>query len=344
MAPLLARRALLAAGSTLALAAAALPSPRRSVSAQEPGAAIEVVPGIVYAVGEKFDGSFNEGAYRGLLAFREETGRNFLEWQPQSPGEFGQGVDAMVERGANLIVAVGFYYAQPLAEVAAAYPDIRFVLIDAVAEGPNILSILFREQEGSYLVGVLAALASQTGTIGFVAALDIPLIRKFIDGFGQGARDTRPEIDYLVNFVGVTPEAFNDPVKGGEVARSQIARGADVIFAGAGNSNMGVFQAAADAGVLAIGVDSNQNGLFPGTILTSMLKRVDIAVLAAIDAVGTGVFEPGVVTLGLAEGGVDWALDEHNRPLVTAEMEAAVEAARQGIIEGRIAVADPGAE
>jgi basic membrane protein A len=299
------------------------------------------VPGIVYGVGEKFDGSFNEGAFGALEQWAKDGGGTFLEYEPRAVTEFATGVDALVSRGATLIIAVGFYYAQPLGEAAAAYPDVRFVLIDAVAEGPNIRCILFREQEGSYLTGVLAALASKSGTIGFVAALDIPLIRKFVDGFGQGARDTRADIQYLVNFVGVTPAAFNDPVKAGEITRGQITRGADVIFAGAGNSNMGIFQAAKDAGIYAIGVDSNQNGIAPGTILTSMLKRVDRAILRALADAASGDWTPGVVTLGLAEDGVGWALDDNNRALVTPEMEAAVERARQGIVDRTIEVVDP---
>jgi basic membrane protein A len=308
------------------------------------GAEAAPVPGIVYGVGEKFDGSFNEGAFGALEQWKKETGGSYLEYEPRAVTEFGAGVDALVARGATLIVAVGFYYAQPLTDAAAAYPDVRFVLIDAVAEGPNIRCILFREQEGSYLVGVLAALASKTGTIGFVAALDIPLIRKFVDGFGQGAKDTRADIQYLVNFVGVTPAAFNDPVKAGEITKSQIERGADVIFAGSGNSNTGIFQAAKDAGVYAIGVDSNQNGIVPGTILTSMLKRVDQAILHALADAAGGGWTPGVVTLGLAEDGVGWALDDNNRDLITPEMEAAVERARQGIIDGTIKVVDPTAQ
>jgi basic membrane protein A len=326
------RDTLVLAGGALATALAA-----RRAAAQDAALA----PGIVYAVGEKFDGSFNEGAYRALEAFRRDTGIAFVEYQPKSVAEFGQGLAAMARRGVNFVVVVGFYYAQPLSVAAAEYPDMRFVLVDAVADAPNVLSVTFREQEGAYLTGVIAAMASKTGTVGFVAAIDIPLIRKFVDGFGQGAKDARGDIAYLVNFIGSTPEAFNDPTRAGEIARSQIARGADVIFAGAGNSNQGVFQAARDAGVFAIGVDSNQNGVIPGTILTSMLKHVDVAVTEALRAALAGDWRPGARSLGLAEHGVGWALDGHNRALVTPAMEEAARAAETAIVEGRITVVDP---
>jgi basic membrane protein A len=174
--------------------------------------------------------------------------------------------------------------------------------------------------------------------------MDIPLLRKFITGYEAGARHADPAARTLVNFVGNTAAAFNDPTTGGELARSQFERGADVVFAGAGNSNLGIFQIADDMGRYAIGVDSNQNHLYPGTILTSMLKRVDVAVYGALEAARDGTWQPGVVSLGLAEDGVGWALDEHNAPLITDAMIAAVEAAREAIIAGEITVPDPTAE
>jgi len=302
-----------------------------------------ITPGIVYAVGEKFDGSFNEGAYNALEAFAAETGIEYLEFSPANPTEFAQGVERLVRRGADTVICVGFYYAQPLAELAPRHPDVRFTLVDAVAEADNVRSVLFREHEGAFLTGILAAMASETGAIGFVGAIDIPLIRKFITGFEEGARHVDPDIDYFVNFVGTTPAAFNDPTTGNELAVSQIERGADVVFAGAGNSNRGIFQAAIDEGVYAIGVDSNQNGEAPGTILTSMLKRTDIAVRRSLDAAMDGTWEPGAVSLGLAERGVGYALDENNWPLLTPEMIRAVENAMIDIVEGRIRVTDASA-
>lgn len=330
------RRALLAAAAAAALAA---PLFGAGPAAAQDGAA-EITPGIVYAVGEKFDGSFNEGAYNALEAFEAATGIAYLEYQPTNPTEFEQGVERLIRRGADTIIVVGFYYAQPLSEIAPRHPDVRFTMIDAVAEADNVQSVLFREQEGSFLTGMLAAMKSETGTIGFVGAIDIPLIRKFIVGFEEGARYVDPDIGYVVNFVGNTPAAFNDPTTANELAVSQIERGADVVFAGAGNSNRGIFQAAVDNGVYAIGVDSNQNGEAPGTILTSMLKRVDVAALAALSAARDGTWQPGILSLGLAEGGVGYALDDNNWPLMTPEMIVAVENAMIDIVNGTITVTD----
>lgn len=305
-----------------------------------PARAAEPVPAVIYAVGQKFDRSFNEAAYTGARRFSEATGIPHLEYEPRSPAQFGQAVEALVRRGATDIVCIGFYYATPLAEVAPRHPGIRFTLVDSVVDLPNVQSVVFKEHEGSFLTGVVAALASRTGRIGFVGAVDIPLIRKFIAGYGQGARHVRPDVEVTVNFVGATPAAFNDPIRGGEIARSQFERGVDVVFAGAGSSNFGVFQQAVDADRLAIGVDSDQGWLHPDHILTSMLKRVDLAVEQAFRAALDGTWRPGIRELGLAEGGVDYVYGDQNRALVGDEARAAAEAARADIVAGRIVVDD----
>ncbi|HYD67926.1 BMP family ABC transporter substrate-binding protein [Azospirillum sp.] len=302
--------------------------------------AADIVPGLIYAVGQKFDKSFNEGAFAGAERFRQATGTPVLEFQPQSPAQFEQAVSALARRGATDIVVIGFYYATPLNDLAPKFPKLRFTIVDAVVDRPNVQSITFKEQEGAFLVGVLAAHASKTGTLGFVGALDIPLIRRFITGYEQGAKHARADARLLVNFVGTTPAAFTDPTTGAEVAKSQFERGADVLFAGAGVSNFGVFAAAKEAGRLAIGVDSNQNHLYPGTILTSMLKRTDLAVERAFLGGRDGTWRPGVRALGLKEGGVDYAVDEHNRPLLTPAMLDAAEAARRAIVDGALVVTD----
>jgi basic membrane protein A len=305
------------------------------------GGEIPVKPGVIYALGDKEDGGFNEGALHALKFFHNETGEPYLEAELQKIGDFAAAVDGMVRQDANLIIAIGFYYADAVKAAAAAHPETRFVLVDGIADGPNIRSIVFREQEGAYLVGALAALASKTGTIGFVGATDVPLMKKFSSGFADGAKATRPETAILVDYVGTDTTAFRDRDRAAEVARGLIGRGADVIFAVAGEANLGVFQAAKEAGTFAIGVDSNQNGVVPGTILTSMLKRVDIAVLRSLDDMRAGSWTPGVVTLGVREHAVGWAIDQNNRPLVTPEMEEAVETARKGIADGSIIVPDP---
>lgn len=295
-------------------------------------AQVVVVPGVVYAVGEKFDGSFNEAALRGHERFQALTGQPFYEYLPTQLTEFPRALEALIRRGATDVTAVGFYWAQPLAETAPSYPEVRFNLIDAVAEAPNVRSITFRAYEGAYLTGVIAALTSRTGKIGFIVAMDIPLLREFVDGFRDGAQATRPETEVVVSVVGTTPAAFNDPTAAAELARAQFAQGVDVVFAGAGASNLGIFDAARQAGRFAIGVDSNQNPLAPGTILTSMLKRVDVAVLSALEDARAGRWTPGHRSLGLAEDAVGWSLDEHNETLVPPPVRDAAEAARQRLI------------
>ncbi|MEI6559255.1 MAG: BMP family ABC transporter substrate-binding protein [Rhodospirillaceae bacterium] len=300
----------------------------------------EIVPALVYAVGQKFDKSFNEAAHTGAERFRAETGLTVLEYQPQAVAEFERGVAALVRRGATDIAVIGFYYATPLATVSARFPAVRFTLIDAAIDRPNVRSVVFREQEGAFLVGMLAALVSKTGKLGFIGALDIPLLRRFIGGYQQGARYARPEVAVAVSFLGTTAAAFNDPAAGAEVARSQFESGVDVVFAGAGSSNFGIFQQAADQHRLAIGVDSNQNALHPGTMLTSMIKRVDLAVLDTFRSGRDGSWRPGNRGLGLAEGGVDYAVDRDNEALIPPALRLRLEEARALIIARRLAVTD----
>jgi basic membrane protein A len=322
------------ARNVVRIGAAILVAAATSLSAQE------FRPGVIYAVGQKFDKSFNEAAHEGSQRFKAETGIDTLEFEPQSPAQFEQGVNGLARRGVTDIVAVGFYYATPLAEVAPKHPNIRFTLIDSVADRLNVRSVVFKEHEGAFLAGMLAAMTSTSGRIGFVGAMDIPLLRKFAVGYEEGARYGRPSIQVIVNFIGTTPAAFSDPTAGRELARSQIDRGADVIFAGAGASNLGVFQQAVDSRKLAIGVDANQNGLHPGHILTSQLKRVDLAVLTAFRAGRDGTWRPGVVELGLKEDGVGLAFDAHNATLVPPDRRARIDQARNDIIAGRIKVTD----
>jgi basic membrane protein A len=205
---------------------------------------------------------------------------------------------------------------------------------------PNVQSIVFKEHEGSYLVGLLAGMASKSGKVGFVGGMDIPLIRKFGCGYAQGVKAARADATIFQNMTGDTGAAWNDPVKGGEITKGQMAQGADVVYAAAGATGLGVLQAAADGGALSIGVDANQNYLHPGKVLTSMLKRVDVAVYNVMKSGQDGTFKPGIMSLGLAEDGVGYAMDENNRPLVTAEMEAAAEKAKADIISGAIKVHD----
>jgi len=301
-------------------------------------------PAVVYSVGGKFDGSFNEAAYSGAERYRAETGESYGEFEIASQAQSAQALTTFAQKGFSPIVAIGFTHANALAKVAPRFPKTQFVLVDAVVEAPNVQSIVFREQEGSYVVGILAAMASKSGVIGFVGGMDIPLIRKFACGYILGARSADPQVKVLVNMTGPTPAAWSDPVRGAELARSQIEQGADVVIQAAGGTGIGMLQAAADAGVLGIGTDSNQNGLHPGQVLTSMRKRVDIAVYDNFMAAKDGEWEPGLKVLGLAEGGLDWVLDDANAALITPQMEAAAEAAEEAIANGEITVHDAAAD
>ncbi|PIE15402.1 MAG: BMP family ABC transporter substrate-binding protein [Rhodobacterales bacterium] len=295
-------------------------------------------PAIIFDMGGKFDKSFNEAAYTGAKRWADETGNSFREIELTSEAQREQALRRFAEKGYNPVVMTGFAFASSLEAVAGDFPDTKFALIDMVVDKPNVQSIVYKEYEGSYLVGVMAALASKSGTVGFVGGMDVPLIRKFACGYVQGVKATNPDATVIQNMTGTTPAAWNDPVKGGELTRAQIAQGADVVYAAAGGTGLGVLQTAADEGILSIGVDSNQNHLHPGQVLTTMLKRVDVAVFNAFSA-GTDL-KPGINVLGLAEGGVDYAMDEHNKDLVTPEMLAAVEAAKAKIIAGEIKVHD----
>ena len=295
-------------------------------------------PAVVFDMGGKFDKSFNETIFNGIERFREESGIAFGEFEVVAETQRERALRSFARRGFDPIIAVGFAQGPALEAVAKDFPDTRFSIIDMVVDLPNVQSILFKEHEGSFLVGVLAALASETGKVGFVGGMDIPLIRRFACGYVQGAKHANPDADAFVNMAGTTPAAWNDPVKGGELAKSQFDRGADVVYVVAGGTGLGVHQAAADGGKLSIGVDSNQNYLHPGSVLTSMLKRVDVAAYNVYKTAQDDTWAPGIQVLGLAEGGVGWALDENNESLITAEMRAAVEAAQAQIIDGSILV------
>lgn len=300
----------------------------------------DFVPAVIFDMGGKFDKSFNEAAYNGAERFKQEARISYLEFEVTNESQRDQALRRMARRGANVVVAVGFSFATPLEAVANEYPDTRFVIIDAVVDKPNVQSVVFKEHEGSFLVGMAAAMASKTGKVGFIGGMDIPLIRNFAYGYEQGVKYIAPNAEVLVNMTGTTPAAWNDPAKGAELAISQFDRGADVVYAAAGGTGLGVLQAAADRGKLAIGVDSNQNCIQPGHVLTSMLKRVDVAVYEAFKTAMDGSWQPGVRALGLAEQGVDYAVDECNAALLTPEMRAKLDEARQKIVAGELVVQD----
>lgn len=298
-------------------------------------AAAEFRPAVVYDLGGRADGSFNEAAFVGAERFAAETGAAYRDFEIQNDAQREQALRRFARDGFDPVVAIGFSHANALERVAADFPDTRFAIVDMVVDQPNVRSILFKEHEGSYLVGILAAMAAGEADVGFVGGMDIPLIRKFACGYVGGAKSVRPDITVFQNMTGTTGAAWNDPARGAELATSQINQGAEVVYHAAGGTGVGVLQAAADAGVLGVGTDSNQNGLHPGQVLTSLLKRTDVAVEEAFTA-----WAPGVRSLGLAEGGMDWARDEHNAALITPEMAAAADAAFAAIAAGEIVVHD----
>ena len=296
-------------------------------------------PAIIFDLGGKFDKSFNEAAFQGAQRWADETGGSFREIELQNEAQREQALRRFAEAGSNPIVMAGFAFADALGKVAPDYPETKFAVIDVNwLSMPNVRGIGFNEHEGSYLVGMLAAQTSKTGTVGFVGGMDIPLIRRFGCGFAQGVKAINADATIIANMTGTTPAAWNDPVKGSELTKAQISQGADVVFAAAGGTGVGVLQTAADEGILSIGVDSNQNYMHPGKVLTSMLKRVDNAVYEAFsqgNALETGNFQ-----MGVANGGVGYALDEFNASLVSADMQSAVDAAAAAMTAGTLSVHD----
>ncbi len=305
-----------------------------------PAVAQDVNPAVIYDAGGKFDKSFNEGVYNGMERFKADSGLEYRDFEIQNDSQREQAMRRFAERGHSPILAVGFSQGTALEKVAAEFPDTQFAIIDSVVDLPNVQSIVFKEHEGSYLVGMMAAMASESGKVGFVGGMDIPLIRKFLCGYAEGAKAANADVEIYQNMTGTTGAAWNDPVKGGELATSQIEQGADVVYHAAGGTGIGVLQAAADAGALGIGVDSNQNALHPGAVLTSMLKRVDNAAYKTFTDAVAGEWQPGISVLGLAEDGVGYAEDENNADLLTADMKTAIEEAKAAIIAGDVTVHD----
>jgi len=296
--------------------------------------------GIVFDIGGKDDRSFNAAANTGVLRAKNDLPIVLRDVEPGDPTSIEPALRAFAQYGYNLITGVGFAQGPILKEVARDYPQLHFVIIDSVVEAPNVASLLFKEHEGSFLVGMIAAYKTRTGTIGFVGGMDIPLIHKFATGYEEGARYVNPKIRVLKNYVGITDAAWNNPGKGRELANAQYEQGADVIFQAAGNSGLGVFDAAEAYKKYAIGVDANQNWVKPGYILTSMLKRIDNAIYRIVKDEVEGKFQGGVHIYGLENDGIGYALDQYNQHLIPDWVIEKVEQARREIIAGKIKVTD----
>ena len=298
-------------------------------------------PAVLFDMGGKFDKSFNEGIWNGLEKFRKETGIKYLEFEVRQEAQREQFLRKLASKGSDPILAVGFGQAAAVEKVAKEFPNTRFSIIDVNwLNLPNIQGIAFKEHEGSFLVGVLAAMKSQTGKVGFVGGMDIPLIHKFACGYVQGVKYINSGTTVYQKMTGTTPAAWSDPARGAQLAKTMYDSGADIVYAAAGSTGLGVLQAAAANNKLSIGVDSNQNHIQPGSVLSSMLKRVDVAAYDVFRTAYDGTWKAGFKILGLAEDGVGWALDEHNIKLVSMSMISKVEQVRQGIISGSIKVHD----
>jgi basic membrane protein A len=292
-------------------------------------------PAIIFDMGGKFDKSFNQSAYEGAQRWVKETGKKYMEFEISNDTQRMQAIRRMAERGADPIISIGFAQASALEQISKDFPKTHFAIIDAIVNKPNVQSVMFKEHEGSYVVGAIAATASKTGKVGFIGGMDIPLIRAFQCGYEQGVKATNAKAEVFSNMTGTTSSSWNDPTRGAELAKAQFAKGADVVFAAAGGTGVGVYQAAKDGGKLAIGVDSNQNHVQPGTMLTSMVKHVDVAVYNVLKG-WTG----GVQVLGLKEGGVDYALDEYNAKVFTPALKAVAEKTKADIVSGKVKVID----
>ncbi len=327
-----------------------------TTAAKREGCKIKV--GIVFDIGGKNDRSFNAAAWEGVKRAQNDLNICLYDVEPGNPTSIEPAMRAFAEKNFDLIIGVGFAQGPIMQKVATDFPNLKFAIIDGVifeADGKtpmkNVASLVFREHEGSYLVGMIAASKSKTGVIGFLGGMDIPLIHKFETGYAEGAKSVNPNIKILDNYVGVTDGAWNNPGKGKELSLNQIDKGADVIFTAAGNSGLGAFDAVeqygkndqGEANKFVIGVDSNQNGVKPGFVLTSMVKRVDNAVYDVVKEVLGGKFDGGFHVFGLDKDGVAYAMDDNNngeKPLIPADVIQKVEEAKRKIVLGEIKVTD----
>jgi basic membrane protein A len=330
------------APAALALAVLAAPlAGCASKSAEPPSHPAALKVGLVFDVGGRGDKSFNDAAYAGLDSAKRQLQ---IEFQTLETGEGADREAAMRQlaaSGSQLVFGVGFLFSDDIKALAQEFPNVKFACVDyTVKEGetlpPNLLALKFKEEEGSYLVGALAALLSRTGTVGFVGGMEIPLIKKFEAGYRAGVRAVRPGCRVIVKYAGSTGSAFKDPTKGKELALAEYHQGADIIFHASGSTGLGVFEAGRELKKLAIGVDSDQYDEAPGVVLTSMVKHVEVAVFNTIREAQAGSFAGGVKVFGLAEDGVDWVYDDRNKALIPDAVKARVDSLRAEIVAGRI--------
>ena len=304
--------------------------------------------GVVFDVGGRGDKSFNDGAYAGAVRARNELGATVHYIEPGESSDREAGLRLLAAEGMDLVVGVGFIFTDDLNALAKEYPNVRFAGVDyavgsdasgnPVLPPPNVAALRFREEEGSFLVGAIAGLVTKTKTVGFVGGMNVPLINKFDAGFSAGVRQVCPACRVITQYAGVTPDAFRNPGKGKELAFSQYQQGADIIYHASGSTGLGVFEAARSAGKLAIGVDADQYAEAPGFILTSMVKRIDVALFDAVTRIKDGTFKGGIFDFGLAQDGVAYVYDDHNKALIPDAVRQRVEALKAEVVAGRITV------
>lgn len=311
-----------------------------SLAASVQPASADFKVGLVLDRGGKDDKSFNSSAYAGAAEAKKKLGIFLKYVEAADDNAYESQLRAFAQRDYDLIIGIGFAQKEAIKKVAAQFPQKHFAIVDAQVDAPNVRCLLFEEHEGAYLIGAIAAMTSKTGRIGFVGGMDIPLIRRFEMGYEAGAKKINPQITVTANYVGVTSEAWNNPPKGKELAMAQYDGGADIIFAAAGASGLGVFDAAEEKKLFAIGVDANQDWTKPGLILTSMLKRVDEAVYSTIEEGKAGKFAGGIKRFGLANKGVDYSVDEFNAKILAESVRKRTDELKMDIIAGKIVVPD----
>lgn len=307
-------------------------------AAAAPAAAAKKVA-IVYSTGGKGDKSFNDSAFRGLEEAKAKLGIEFAEYEPKDAS--AEAKDQLAQYAGSgeyeLVIGVGFTMKDSVEAVAKDFPNQKFAIIDEEVNLPNVVSLKFKEHEGSFVVGALAAMMSKTGTVGFIGGMELPVIKKFEAGFVQGAKYVNPNIKTVSVYIGGA-SAFNDPDSARTKTETLIQQGADVVYHAAGGSGAGMFEAAKEKGIYAIGVDSNQDGIAPGIILTSMMKYVDVAVFNTVQAVLDGKFEGKVQEFGIKENGVGTTQFEFTKDKIGEENIKKLETIKQEIKDGKISV------
>ena len=322
----------------IAVGAVAFPPPEHRA-----GAGVRV--GLVFDIGGKNDRSFNESAWRGLERAKAELGIDVEYIEPTEGADRETALRSLAARGDDLVIGVGFIFGPDLERLAQQFPNVKFAGIDyspspGVGTLPNLAGLRFREHEGSFVVGAIAGMLTRTKTVGFVGGMKIPLIRKFEAGYIAGVKYVCPACIVLSAYAGTEPRAFADPPLGQELAAAQYGQGADIIFHAAGKTGDGVFAAARQRGLRAIGVDSDQFERAPCCVVTSMVKRVDVAVVDIIKDVIAKRFHGGLHELGLAEHGVTFVADEHNKQLLPLDVVQKARAIADQIVAGKIQVPD----